>query len=60
MKTIKRVLSLITAISLILVSISITGLAGEAVAETNVYSGIIGTKDVGTVPDELLQSGEWL
>lgn len=60
MKTIRRMIALLLTLALLLMDFGIRGFQKEAKAETSAPTGIIGTNDVGTQPDELLQSGEWL
>ena len=60
MKTIKRTFTLVLTLAVLLAGLSFPAIQYEAIAETGMSSGVEGTNDVGTAPDELLQSGEWL
>ena len=56
----KRMFTLILALAVLMAGFAFPKFQGEAKAEAAAPDGIPGTGDVGTRPEKLLQSGEWL
>lgn len=60
MKMIKCIFTLLLTVPVLLLGFSFPAFEGKADTEPAIPSGILGTNNVGTQPEEFLQSGEWL